>query len=456
MLLSVILRWPTFIPSVMDHDESTYIIIANQWLQGGVPYVDNLDVKPPGIYFLYAIFLKILPSVWGVRFFTSLVIGISGFLLYKIHKVLFVRHIIAIACGTVYILMACAHKWSWPSNTEIFFILFSLLSFYRLITASKNIHYVVFGIFVTAGFLVKFHLVFDVLAFVIFYYYWSAQSFGRWLVNMFLAFFSFVFLLAVVYLIYAHNGYSEQLLFAMVEIPQGYANSFSFRRFLKFFSEFYISFLPMSILFIYCLYQGVRRKWLERPLLILLVSWLVLSWISISSTGKFFFHYYFQAVPVLAVFSTVAFLYRDWSHTWLWVKVVKFRVIIFFLMVFSAWFNQYNQVISKDDITRKIYEEIVYDFDRKDRIYTNDKNILYFMLGVDPPTKYTHTTVLYKQDLITAYQVDVDNEFRKIVESGIKYYVLNDNIPLRIKQDLSNFELVSSYKGNIKLYRRLR
>ena len=38
-----------------DKDEFFFSIIATQWLQGGLPYVATFDIKPPGLFVIYAI-----------------------------------------------------------------------------------------------------------------------------------------------------------------------------------------------------------------------------------------------------------------------------------------------------------------------------------------------------------------------------------------------------------------
>lgn len=54
-------------------DQSIYAIVARTMLDGGAPYKDAWDFKPPGIYFLYAIARALFgPGVQAVRIFESL------------------------------------------------------------------------------------------------------------------------------------------------------------------------------------------------------------------------------------------------------------------------------------------------------------------------------------------------------------------------------------------------
>jgi len=54
ILLVVILRAPTLLPSMYLGDEGYYGTIANDMLDGGLVYHTAVDTKPPGMYYIYA------------------------------------------------------------------------------------------------------------------------------------------------------------------------------------------------------------------------------------------------------------------------------------------------------------------------------------------------------------------------------------------------------------------
>ena len=55
LLLAVLLRWGTFFPSVINHDESTYFLIGKALQEGQTYLVDSYDTKPVGIFLVYAL-----------------------------------------------------------------------------------------------------------------------------------------------------------------------------------------------------------------------------------------------------------------------------------------------------------------------------------------------------------------------------------------------------------------
>src|SRR5215468_181061 len=54
IVLIVILRAPTLLPSMYTVDEAYYATIANDMLDGGAVYRTAVDTKPPGMYYIYA------------------------------------------------------------------------------------------------------------------------------------------------------------------------------------------------------------------------------------------------------------------------------------------------------------------------------------------------------------------------------------------------------------------
>ena len=458
LLFSIMLRLPVFFPTVMDHDESTYLIIAQQLLQGKIPYVDNLDVKPVGIYLLFAAILKIWNSIFAIRLFAAIVLAISGYLLYKIHFILFSHARVAMVVAFLYLLCANFHKWTWSSNTEVFFQCFSLWALYILLLARRPWHFMGFGIVAGIGFLVKFHIVFDVLAFSVFYFFWQGSHLRRWFIDMILASAGFCIPIGLLILTYWKMGFLDELKFAMITIPSGYSSAIDFGRLGKFILEYYLSYFPILILVTVGQWVAFRQHWMMRSQWVLFLGWTIFSWIGIAITGKFFFHYYFQALPVMCLFALTWFMV-NYNGFWYGTKVfIRDKIYwIFGLMTVVVWINQYLQVLRKPDITEMIYKHLEKDWKAGDIIYTTDKNVLYYLLKSDIPTRYIHTSVIYDDELIKAYEVDVQKELQQIVDRQIDYYVILKNAHPILEVDITeNFRLEKEFPNAVKLYYRIK
>ncbi len=63
----------TFIHEPLERDEGFYATIGNEILHGGIPYRDAIDLKPPGVFYLYALAISLFgPTVESIRLFTAL------------------------------------------------------------------------------------------------------------------------------------------------------------------------------------------------------------------------------------------------------------------------------------------------------------------------------------------------------------------------------------------------
>jgi len=72
-LIACALRIPSLLVGFVNIDENEYALAGKIITQGGVPYRDFLIYQPPGIYYLYAAVIKLIPafelgtSMWWVH-----------------------------------------------------------------------------------------------------------------------------------------------------------------------------------------------------------------------------------------------------------------------------------------------------------------------------------------------------------------------------------------------------
>ena len=89
VLVFIGFRW-TLISIPFERDEGEYAYIAQQVLQGEVPYNDAFDQKPPGVFLIYTIAMLIFgQSVQGIHLFLSAWTLVTVWLLYRLVARLF-------------------------------------------------------------------------------------------------------------------------------------------------------------------------------------------------------------------------------------------------------------------------------------------------------------------------------------------------------------------------------
>jgi 4-amino-4-deoxy-L-arabinose transferase-like glycosyltransferase len=82
----VILRFPTLLPSLYNADEGYYGIIANDTLDGGTLYQTAVDTKPPGIYYIYIAVFNVAGknNLLAVHVITILVVAATALVVRRI------------------------------------------------------------------------------------------------------------------------------------------------------------------------------------------------------------------------------------------------------------------------------------------------------------------------------------------------------------------------------------
>jgi 4-amino-4-deoxy-L-arabinose transferase-like glycosyltransferase len=81
------LRLPAFAVSAFDSDEALFLLIGQTWLEGGLPYADIWDLKPPGLFLIFAGAEWLLgPGVAAARVGAMAAVGASAIGLFLIGR----------------------------------------------------------------------------------------------------------------------------------------------------------------------------------------------------------------------------------------------------------------------------------------------------------------------------------------------------------------------------------
>ena len=161
----------------LDRDEGTYLYLGKLLLQGETPYVDFYEMKPPAIFYTYAIFHLIFgSSMVGLHVGLLLMNLLTGFFIFKLANELFKDLISGILAAGIYLLLSI-NIWTFGFGvmSEHFVVLFSIIGLYMLFKGlSKKSNLILFwsGFLLSWSFLIKQHGAFFIIsAFIPFLYY---------------------------------------------------------------------------------------------------------------------------------------------------------------------------------------------------------------------------------------------------------------------------------------------
>lgn len=139
VLVALAARGFGFIPSVLDPDESLYLLQAREWLRGGWPYVAVWDMHPVGAPAIVAAGLLVFgESIASARLVGALFVAATGFLLFRIAVLARCGRATGLAAGLLYV----AHTvlpGGLATNTEILFAPFVTAGFALALVAARGL-----------------------------------------------------------------------------------------------------------------------------------------------------------------------------------------------------------------------------------------------------------------------------------------------------------------------------
>ena len=325
LLLSFFLRFWTLFVSVLDKDESIYILGADSLLNGNLPYTEIWDNKPPGIFILFSLAMLIFDrSIVSIRIISILATTFTSYFLYRIGATIDQKQgeKIGLLAGVLYAIFSL-HNDGAAANAEIFFAPFVTVGFLLLFRNRQlsNIKVFMIGLIFGIGMQIKYLVIMDTLALVLL---------GTWFrkerkikekekeglikkLNSTLKFyliFGIGLILPAIFIafIYQFYGYFDEYIYATISANSKYIAmlDFSFSDLLSRLRKQVLG----NILLWLCLFWSpiyffvfARGKFKQERNLIYLFLWFSCAFLAVLLSKRFYNHYFLQLLPPLCLIS---------------------------------------------------------------------------------------------------------------------------------------------------------
>lgn len=424
IVLTVLLRYFSYFISVINHDESTYIVIAREMLAGRTYLLDLIDTKPAGIFLIYAGMLKITGgSIAGLRLLTSVWIGLTSFLLYLLGLRATGNRSVAWAAGLIFPLYTGIWTFYGVSpNTELFYTLFSCGAVLAVWQAGdRHWRYLLAGLLLGMGFVIKYTIAADALA-VGLLVLWQGRregqlpaAFFRRALPMTLVFFLPILLTGWWY--YQREAL-DTFLFFTLEVTRRYPVERAWWERLVFLLEFLGRFLPFTLLALGALWA---RQPESRQLRHFCWLWLGCTALMVILPGKMFGHYHIQLMPP-ATLLAASFLYPGTAvaaglRKWSW----RLLAALWLAVPVIHWDNYHE----RPDEARQVADYLAPLLEPDDLIYPGDfHQILYHLLDRPVLSPYVHSSLLYYDHHIYALEADIAAEARSLFSLQPRFVLL--------------------------------
>lgn len=144
-LSTLFIRFPFFFRDYIDQDESTFLLMGQSIANGHLPYTHLWDLKPPLLFYFFALIEKLFPhSFIAIRFFGVLIVFASALLLMKIAKQAKLKNGFIMAVG--YVILSSEFGSLQGVMSEHFAVFFILLGFLFFIKQGPSLHLFVSGL----------------------------------------------------------------------------------------------------------------------------------------------------------------------------------------------------------------------------------------------------------------------------------------------------------------------
>ncbi len=460
IFLSFFMRFLSFHYSVIDVDESTYLIIGKEIFKGNLLYVDYYDTKPAGIFLLFG-FLEYISGngLLLSRIVAALLVAFTGYFLYLLKYRFTKNHLISALSGLIYVALVSSYRFGFAANTEVFFNFFIVLSLYLLFNSRRWHTFLVTGIIAGMGFIIKYVVLFDMLAFWTFMLVFGLKKkelqWIAYLGNGLLFILGLIIPLGLVALYYYSVGFLPEFTDSSVFFLQNYQSTYTTRDFILFILDIHIKFLPVVLMLYLCIYHKIKRINTEAQELFPII-WFFAGVLSVVLLRKPHLHY------IIQLFLPVSFILPDFFKlkNSLNRMIMKHRLaIISYTSLLLLLINIINQshYLVKPDYPRIIANKLKNNISANETIYvSNYKHIIYYFLDLSPPGKYVHPSLLINGYHIKSIGVKPSLEIKKIMAKKPAYIIYKDRPFLYDSERYfrESYKRIETYNNNIYIHKK--
>jgi len=402
-LISILIRFPFFFRDYIDRDESTFILMAQSWMDGHLPYTQLWDLKPPLVYFFIGSILYLFgKSFIAIRLIGAISVAITAFFTYQIGKE--VRSVPVgfwSAIGCVYFLSLFGSLQGVMS--EHLSVLFFMPAVYLLVKYKGATWYFLAGLLFGCSLMMKLNLayalVFIGLFSIVIAFLKKQRLEGIMKMGVMTA--GTILVIGITALPYYTEGIFKIWVNSVILAPMEYA---------KAMQNSFFKVLPLFILLLVFFLLCWKKKWLNFKdnriqLLVVVIAGVVFSFLK---SGKVNGHYLMQLYPFLLILVVIAFTHLPNPGK----KFYPLVIVLAFLAPAESYLEYYNILKNKllqgtfyngEGFTVPAYiEEQQLD---KEKILFFEYHIGYWLLDTLPPTKAaTHPSNICRADLFRYYQ----------------------------------------------------
>jgi len=410
---TLFIRFPFFFRDYIDKDESTFILMGQSLADGYLPYDHLWDLKPPLLFYFFALVEKVFPhSFVAIRFMGVLVVFLSAILLLKIAKQSNLKNGFLMALG--YVLLSSEFgslQGVMSEHFAVFFLLVGILFFLRQTT---NINFLLTGLAFGCAVLCKLNYAYAIVAIMLFFFVnaYRQRKIRQTLIRLLILTAGMLATLILIALPFVISGKTNLFVNSVFLAPLEYAKAVNLGLTDKLRTTWWVIVLAVSI--VYLATKSARE---DNKLIVAVSSAVLLGTVyTFFSSGIINGHYLVQVYPFILILVFGVIIQKS-----IRLKLGIAALIVILISVESIL--EYGRVIKmiKNPAEYRAGFEVIHELKKRklddSKIFFTDYHIGYWILGRYPLTKST----THPSNLARPYLFPFYNESRQTSLEELKY-----------------------------------
>lgn len=398
LIYAFLLRFPFVFRDYIDRDESTFIIVAQNWLDGDLPYTTLWDLKPPLTFLFFSVIISIFgKSLIMIRIAGIVTVSLIAFFTYKIAAEITSKKI-AFWSAVITVLLISAFGSLQGVMSEHISMLFFMPGVYLILKYRSYRGWIFAGLLLGAAVMTKINLAYPLLILGIYLLYDTLYKLNK-PINLFRLFgfaAAVVLIIGLTILPYYLSDQTSIWWKAVVLAPMEYAQV---RR------QSFGGFLPLIFILVLLIIYNYRTRVIilnNRSTQVLLVA-ITGVLFALFRGGLINGHYLIQLHPLLTIPAAMLLGYALKSVSW---DYRPYVLLLMLLLPLEAYKEYYDVVKYKAKYSTLQNGEgfTVPNYIRDNELPTEnilflEYHIGYWFLDLLPPTKAaTHPTNLVRDE----------------------------------------------------------
>jgi hypothetical protein len=264
----------------------------------------------------------------------------------------------------------------------------------------------------------------------------------------------FVIPFALTNLYFWLGNHFEDFYYVSYILPGNYGGNPSIVRYVTMLLDLAAKFLPISFMLFYVVFS--KNKFSAAQHKCFFILWITAVFVAMYLPGQEYSHYTIQLMLPLSLLAAL-FFHSEFKTDRVTEKLFskKYGIPILLVLLLGIQIVSFKNEVVKPDYEQEVADYLAPKMKKNDGLYvSNYHQIVYYLLGIESPTKFVHSSLLYTNNS-KGFNINVQNEIQRIINTKPRFVIIK--FPNKMVEDLikHNYRLIKMFnQKRIRIYEK--